>query len=68
VTSGYNSIFPENITIGFIEDYALQTDSFYDIDVVLSNDFSSLAYVYIVRNPRRVERKDLESDIIPEVE
>lgn len=68
VTSGYNSIFPENITIGFIEDYALQTDSFYDIDVVLSNDFSSLAYVYIVRNPRRVERKDLESEIIPEVE
>jgi rod shape-determining protein MreC len=68
VTSGYNSIFPENITIGFILDFALQTDSFYDIDVVLSNDFGSLAYVYIVRNPGRAERTNLESEIIPEVE
>lgn len=68
VTSGYNSIFPENITIGFIKEYSLQTDSFYDIDVSLSNDFSSLSYVYVVRNPRREERIQLETEIQEEVE
>jgi len=62
-TSGYNSIFPENIMIGFIENYSLQTDSFYDIDLKLSNDFSTLSYVYVVRNPRREERTTLENEI-----
>lgn len=68
VTSGYNSIFPENILIGFIEEYSLQTDSFYDIDIALSNDFSSLSYVYVVRNPRSRERFTLENEIKEEVE
>jgi rod shape-determining protein MreC len=68
MTSGYNSIFPENIMIGFIEKFSLQTDSFYDIDVKLSNDFSRLSYVYVVRNPRREERINLENEKIGEVE
>ena len=68
VTSGFNSIFPENIMIGYIEDYSLQTDSFYDIDISLFNDFSTLSYVYVVRNPRREERINLENEIKEEVE
>ena len=66
VTSGYSSIFPENILIGFIDDYSLtENDSWYDIDVRLSNDFSSLVYVYVVKNPNREERIELESENLP---
>ena len=66
VTSGYNSIFPENILIGFIDEYSItDNDSWYDIDVKLSNDFSSLAYVYVIKNPNRQERIELESENLP---
>ncbi len=62
VTSGYNSIFPENILIGFVDDFShAENDSWYDIDVNLSNDFSTLAYVYIIKNPMKEERIELES-------
>jgi len=64
VTSGYNSIFPENILVGFIGEFSLaENDSFYDIDVQLSNDFSKLAYVYVIKNPLKEERINLESEI-----
>jgi len=68
VTSGYNSIFPENIMIGYVDEFSLQTDSFYDIDLSLSNDFSTLSFVYVVRNPRRDEREQLESEMEVQVE
>jgi len=68
VTSGYNSIFPEDILIGTISEFSLQTDSFYDIDVDLSNDFTRLSYVYVVRNPRREERSELENEIEEQIE
>lgn len=63
VTSGYNSIFPENILIGFVDDFRTENDSWYDIDVNLSNDFSNLAYVYVIKNPMKQERIELESEI-----
>ena len=64
VTSGYNSIFPENILVGFIDEFSLvENASFYDIDVQLSNDFSKLAYVYVIKNPLKEEIINLESEI-----
>ncbi len=64
VTSGYNSVFPENMLIGFIDDFSIAEDaSFYDIDVKLSNDFSRLSYVYIIKNPLKKEKIELESSI-----
>lgn len=68
VTSGYNSVFPENILIGFIEDFGPEDDSWYDIDIALSNDFSKLAYVYVVKNPLKEERLELETEIQSENE
>ena len=62
VTSGYNAVFPEKIKIGYINEFAPQDDSFYDIDITLANDFSRLAYVYIVKNPIREERQELEQE------
>lgn len=63
VTSSYNSIFPENIPIGYINDFSLGQDGYFDIDIDLSNDFSNLAYVYVVKNPLKQERIELESEI-----
>jgi rod shape-determining protein MreC len=68
VTSGYNSIFPENILIGFIEDFGPENASFYNIDVNLSNDFSNLAYVYVIKNPFKNEKIELETAINQENE
>ena len=69
VTSGYNSIFPENITIGFVNEVSLaESAPFYNIDVELSNDFSSLAFVYIIKNPLRQEQIELETSIKTENE
>jgi rod shape-determining protein MreC len=62
VTSGYNSIYPENILIGYINEFS-KGDSWYDIKVALSNDFSTLSYVYVVKNPLKEERIELEQKI-----
>lgn len=67
VTSGYNSVFPKGIRIGFIKDYK-ENPSFYDIDVNLSNDFSNLAYVYVIKNPLKEERIELETALQEENE
>ncbi|MCK5104966.1 MAG: rod shape-determining protein MreC [Cyclobacteriaceae bacterium] len=67
VTSGYNSVFPKNILIGFIDDYT-KNASFYDVNVNLSNDFSNLAYVYVIKNPLKEERIELETAIQKENE
>ena len=61
--SGYNSVFPENLLIGFIDDFGPENASFYDIDVKLSNDFSNLAFVYVIKNSLKEERIELETAI-----
>lgn len=68
VTSSYNSIFPENIQIGFIDDFSLGDDGYYIIDINLSIDFSNLAYVYVIKNPTKEERLELESALRQEDE
>lgn len=64
VSSGFNTIYPENTVIGFVDDYSLsENQSWYDIDVSLSNDFSNLSYVYVIKNPLKDERFNLETQI-----
>ena len=61
VTSGYNSNFPQGESIGYIEDFWInENDSFYHIKVHISNDFTRLAYVYVVRNNFGTEKDSLE--------
>ena len=51
MTSAQNSIFPANIMIGRISKInTVPNDAFYEINVRLSTDFSSLMYVYVVNN------------------
>lgn len=62
ITSGYNAIFPEGIPIGRIEEIHINDEAtFYDIRVKLSTDFFSLATVYVVQSPARIEIDSLES-------
>ena len=67
ITSGYNAIFPEGIDIGTIEEVQISDEAtFYDVRVKLSTDFSSLAAVYVVKSPVRLEIDSLESAITKE--
>jgi rod shape-determining protein MreC len=58
VTSMQNSVFPPQIMVGRISKLQVnQTEAFYQINVRLSTDFSSLIYVYVVNN-KLVEKEN----------
>jgi len=60
VTSGYNSIFPEGIHVGIVEEVAPGEETNYlDITIKLTADFSKLTYVYLVENTMQVELDSL---------
>ncbi len=51
VTSGYNAVYPSGITIGIISKLNLREEAtFYDIEIELINDFTSLSLVEVVIN------------------
>ncbi|MTI33626.1 rod shape-determining protein MreC [Xanthovirga aplysinae] len=61
VTSGFNAVFPEGTLIGTISNLDIQdNEAFYDIDLQLSTDFSSLPYVYVVKNNFKIEQDSLQ--------
>lgn len=60
VTSGYSSIYPEGITIGYISDFTEKGGSFYEIDVKLSTDFKNLSAVNVIGNLMQQEKIELE--------
>ncbi len=63
VTGAMSSIFPENIPIGRILKFDLNTSkSFYSIDVALFNDMTNIKNVYIINNRNRPEIQELESE------
>lgn len=62
VTGGMSSIFPENIPIGVIKKYDLNTSkSFYTIDVGLFNDMANLNAVYVIKSRYKREQIQLEN-------
>ena len=63
VTGAMSSIFPENIPIGTIKKFDLDSSkSFYYIDVQLFNDMTNIGNVYIIQNLRRKEILQLEAE------
>jgi rod shape-determining protein MreC len=61
-TSSYNSVFPPGIPIGVVSEVALpENATYYDIKIDLATDFSSLSFVYVIRNRLVQERDSLES-------
>ena len=64
ITSGFSSIFPEGILIGFIGDFEEKSGSFYEIEVKLSTDFKSLGNVNVIGNLIQIEKLELEKQAV----
>ncbi len=63
LTSGFNTVFPEGIMIGTISSVEREPDkSFYTIGLQLAVDFAQLSYVYVVEDPYKEEREQLETN------
>lgn len=63
VTSGYSSIFPEDILIGHVDEVRLnEGESFFVIKVKLSVDFKNLSYVEVIGHPLKNEQLQLEDE------
>lgn len=61
VTSGYSSIYPENVNVGIVDSFEQKKgDFFYTVRVKLSTDFKKINYVYIVKNLIKQEQDELE--------
>lgn len=63
VTSGFGS-FPPGVPVGAIINKGISTgDNFLTIEVRLFNDFSTLQYVYVIKDKLAQEQKALESTL-----
>lgn len=64
VTSGYSKGFPKGIEVGRISKTQVVTgDNFMTLQVTLFNDFSTLQYVYVVKDKFAQEQQTLENTI-----
>jgi len=62
VTSGFNSVYPPGVIIGFVKDVKLKSlETYYDVEIELSTDFNRLSYVYVIDNKLRNEIDSLET-------
>ena len=62
ITSSFDSIFPKGIEVGKISSINEDTNSnFYDVDILLSEDFYSIYNVYLVKSFPFEEKIKLES-------
>ncbi|GAB4343153.1 MAG: rod shape-determining protein MreC [Flammeovirgaceae bacterium] len=60
-TSGFNSIFPEGIMIGkVVEVSPFGKNNFQQVSIELSVDFTSISYVYVVKDKNAPEKDSLE--------
>jgi len=64
ITSGFSSIFPEGVLIGFISAFEEKGGSFYEIKVKLSTDFKSLDNVNVIGNLLQNEKLELEKQAV----
>lgn len=61
VTSGFNSVFPEDVMIGTISEIGLpENATFYEVKIQLSTDFNALSYTYVCINKLRFEKDSIE--------
>ena len=63
ITSGQSSIFPKGIPIGVVTEFKLdQAENYYEINLKLFNDMTSVEHVYIIENVNKEEIKNLLSN------
>lgn len=64
VTSNFNSVFPPGIMVGTVKSVRIRPDqTFYDIDLNVATDFTSLSYVYVVQNRLQDEQEALQKPL-----
>lgn len=67
MTSGFSTIFPRNIPIGFVEQVEHEEgDNFHSIKIKLSTDLKNTEYVYVVENDMKEEQQTLEKEVTGE--
>jgi rod shape-determining protein MreC len=63
VTSDYNAVFPPNVPIGIVAKVGKEKDdTFHDIKVMLLTKFSTLQYVYVIKNRLAYQQAKLEQN------
>jgi len=68
-TSEFSSVLPEGIHVGIIRKISLRNDAtFYNIEVELATDFSSLNFVYVIDNKLKAEKDTLQLQTTGQVE
>lgn len=60
-TTGYSAIFPEGVLVGTVSEFEKRGGDFYNIRVLLATDFRKLRYVDVIRNIKKKEQLDLQS-------
>ncbi|WP_425389748.1 rod shape-determining protein MreC [Ekhidna sp.] len=61
VTSGFNSVFPENILVGTVDELHLEEHmTFYEAKLKLATDFTSLHQVFVIKDLLKQEKDSLE--------
>ena len=61
VTSGYNTVFPASVCIGYVQQTHLSDGAaFHDIVLEISTDFSTLQHVYVVQDRLQQEKEAVE--------
>lgn len=61
ITSGFSQVYPENYPIGRVKSVSLtKSNSFLKVKIAFFTDFSSLNYVYIVKNKKQVQLDSLQ--------
>ncbi len=68
-TSEFSNILPEGIHVGIIRKVELKDDAtFYNIEVNLATDFSTLNFVYVIENQLKEEKDSLQFKTTGQVE
>ena len=62
-TSGFNAVFPAGIPIGVVDKVNEDNQSFYNITVKLSADFSALDHVYVIKSKNKPELDTLDNKL-----
>lgn len=61
ITGGRSIIFPEGIPIGVVTDFNIdETQNYYQVNIKLFNDMTSIGHVHVIRNLDASEIKALE--------
>jgi rod shape-determining protein MreC len=62
ITGGFSTIFPKGIPIGSVESFELDpTKNYYNVEVTLFNDMTSIGHVYVIINEDTLEISKLNN-------